>query len=215
VVRERLGSRLLIASSFGAFVVPAACVGQPASDANTGTVGTAEVSDPIVAPAPPPPAAPAGDGVVIFRSGDDFEWVSTNNPVCAGDPRPRCPPLSSENEPQDAGVSRDAGDAGTESVGINAAAVVSTMRPGFRDCYVDFLKRTKRPLEGAALLTFHVNCEGYISWIHGTLYGGLDEGAARCLIATARTGRFDRPSGGWAEVRLPVNFVRTGPQPTP
>ena len=88
------------------------------------------------------------------------------------------------------------------------------MRPGFRDCYMQALKRN-REHQGSVRLSFRVNCEGYISSIHGTLRGHLDEDTVHCIFAAAKDARFEPPLGGAAVVNVPVNLMRAESLPTP
>jgi hypothetical protein len=181
-VLERLGSRLFVGGLLGACGIPAACAGQPASGVSTGDEASKRPAKAAVAPASQPPAEsnPAAS-VGVVRSGDDYDWTNPERPVCSSD----------------GGVPNDAGDAGTESQSniSNAAKVVSEMRPGFRDCYMQALKRN-REHQGSVRLSFRVNCEGYISSIHGTLRGHLDEDTVHCIFAAAKDARFEPPLGG-------------------
>jgi hypothetical protein len=98
----------------------------------------------------------------------------------------------------------DAGAPATMNAVPNAAQVVTEMRPGFRACYQRVLAKD-RSAAGTVDLRLKVSCEGSVVWIHATTEHLPNELLA-CMADIARAARFEQPTGGYAIIRVPVQF---------
>jgi hypothetical protein len=90
-----------------------------------------------------------------------------------------------------------------------AARVVSSMRPGFRECYQQFLALWPNA-QARVWLTFSVDCHGRIVAIDAKVQG-LSFASTACLFRVASEKQFEPPEGGASKVHVPVTFVRPTP----
>ena len=148
-------------------------------------------------PVQPGPAADLNDI-------EEYNWTSSSNPVCAGDPSPVWRPRAAcaTSDPADGGSQYDDDEHGVRREGqINATQVVSEMEPALMKCH----ERHLGDAWGVVDLTLHVNCRGRVSWAHaaGHRLGG---GIASCMFEVASTALFTGPSTGCKTVAVHVIY---------
>ena len=93
----------------------------------------------------------------------------------------------------------------TNSNITNAASVVSSMRPGFRDCYQRSLDAHGR-FSASVRLSLRVDADGKIASVtaRGT---NAPRDMIECIFTEVGRHVFDPPMGGAAVVNIPVNLV--------
>jgi len=89
----------------------------------------------------------------------------------------------------------------------NAAAVVASMRAGFKRCY-DRALAQNADAEGRISLSIHVGPGGEVQSVSADTSGNLPPSVGACVAARARAAQFDPPEGGLAVVQVPVTFVK-------
>jgi len=162
------------------------------------------------APTEPPLAPPAVPRVAAADTVDDDQGrvaegdrASTSDVACSGDPWPRwdskLSPGPAETTSTDDALTLPADDREA------ASRVVVAMRAGFRECFKTHLDR--RGGDVSVVLVVHVNCTGSVLWVHGTSEGA-DRHTLECMFDVAAASRFDPPSRGWANIRVPVTLAK-------
>ena len=141
-----------------------------------------------------------------------FDWHNSKQSACIAIPErgARSKPSVSANTARavpGASLSESESQSSTASRTVrNYAQQIVAMRAAFRTCYRALLARD-RQAEGAARLTFTVDCQGMVTAIHAAAHG-VDRETVDCMFARVAKSRFPPPEGGWASVQVPVTFVR-------
>lgn len=89
----------------------------------------------------------------------------------------------------------------------NAAAVVASMRAGFRRCYQRGLEQNP-DIAGSIRLTIQVGPGGGVSSVAASPSGNIPAGVVSCVRARAQAAQFAPPDGGSAVINVPVSFVK-------
>jgi hypothetical protein len=89
----------------------------------------------------------------------------------------------------------------------NAAAVVASLRAGFRACYNRTLAQDP-DAQGKIALSLQVGANGEVTSVTANPSGAIPGALVSCIRARARAAVFDPPAGGMAVVQVPVSLVK-------
>lgn len=101
----------------------------------------------------------------------------------------------------------DAGDTRETVVIPDADNVILGLRPSFRDCYQDGLRRDPK-MEGRVVIAVVVGESGTVDTARLASNSGLGEDVAACMIDKLRYARFTAPGPGKkGRLNVPITFV--------
>ena len=129
--------------------------------------------------------------------------------ACGGTEPPAAAPTQSStvvtSTPPTAGASAAASTDPSGAPVNDAEKVISAMRPDFRQCYNDGLKKDAK-LEGSVMIEAKVGPKGEVVSTTASETQGLTPEVVECMSKRVKAGTFAPPGDKGSTVRVPVKF---------